>query len=268
MNATTGYSKILRNAQRLGMAAAFAALLLTGTTRLQGAPGQNPQANPPQNPPPKSDAKAASSTPAPKTGMTCPNGQAPTRRETPFGVMELCVDAAAAAPATAPAQAAPTQATSGAPAQVAQPAKPEAAAQDRKETKELSPEAADAVALNLENADLYQVLRILGAELKINYIVDPSVKGTVTINTSASVSRKDLFSLLQMILAINSATAVKSGSYYNIVPLASAKQQPMDFHFEKEAEATPLAEDAYTLLLVPMRFMPAGDMSKILTPFM
>ncbi|MBI4460968.1 MAG: hypothetical protein HY648_13045, partial [Acidobacteria bacterium] len=37
------------------------------------------------------------------------------------------------------------------------------------------------IALHLENADLLQVVGILAAELKINYVVDPDVKGTVII---------------------------------------------------------------------------------------
>lgn len=269
MNATRRYQNLLRAARRLGIAAGFTGLLLAGAVRLQGAPGQNPPTSPPQNPPAKSEAKTAPTAPAQKPANVCPNGQMPTRRETPFGVLELCVDSGT--PATgqaAPGQAAPAQAAPAAQPPATEPAKP-APGQEKKESpQELSPAVADAVSLNLENADLYQVLRILGSELKINYIVDPAVKGTVTINTSGSVSRKDLFSLLQMILAINNATAVKSDSYYSIVPLSAAKQQPMNFHVEKEQEAAPMAEDAYTLLVVPMKFMPAADMSKILTPFM
>ena len=68
------------------------------------------------------------------------------------------------------------------------------------------------------------------------------MKGTVTISTSGSVSRKDLFSLLQMILEINGAAAVKSNGYYSIVPLGNAKQQPTGFRYAKQAEPGPSAE--------------------------
>jgi len=123
--------------------------------------------------------------------------------------------------------------------------------------------------LNLENADLYQVLRILGPELKINTIIDPAVRGTVTINTSTTVKQKDLFALLEMLLEINGATAVKqTNGYYAIVPLGSAKQQAVELHYAKKSELPLGPGDAYTLEAVPLKFVSGAEMTKILTPFM
>ena len=132
-----------------------------------------------------------------------------------------------------------------------------------------SPEEAQSmpVALNLENADLYQVLRIIGSELRINYMVDPAVKGTVTINTSGAISRADLFSVLESILQVNGAAIVKQGSYYRIVPAADAKVQPVPLEFAKSAEAPPPIGETLVLQVFPMRFVSAGEMGKVLAPF-
>jgi general secretion pathway protein D len=123
------------------------------------------------------------------------------------------------------------------------------------------------VALNLENADLYQVLRIIGSELKINYMVDPAVKGTVTINTAGSISRADLFSVLESILQVNGAAIVKQGSYYRIVPAADAKVQPVPLEFAKSPEAPPTAGETLVLSVFPMHYASAAEMGKILAPF-
>ena len=80
-------------------------------------------------------------------------------------------------------------------------------------------DAAIPIALHFENADLLRVIGIIASELRINYVVDPSVKGSVNINTLGEVRRSDLFPLLQMILRINGATAVQTGNFYRIVPL-------------------------------------------------
>lgn len=143
------------------------------------------------------------------------------------------------------------------PAQAPQPAPPPA-----------QPAGEAAIALNLENADLYQVLRIIGTELRINYVIDPAVKGTVNINTAGQVTRADLFSLLQTILHINGAMAVKTDGYYRIVPVQDAKQLPLPLVYAKEPEAPPAPEQPLTLHVQPMRFVAAAEMSKILTPFM
>lgn len=252
-----------------------------------GAANQATQSQPAQKPAPTAPPTPAATPqkPAPPANppvVVCPAGQHGVQQVTPFGPMNACVadevapaqppsSTPAAPPATAPAggNVSTTQGAQPAttpPATTAPTAEPKPA-EGEKKAQEI-PANESAVALNLENADLYQVLRIIGSELKINYIVDPAVKGTVTINTSASVNRAELFNLLQMILAINGAAAVKSNGYYSIVPLGSAKQQPMNFHYAKEAEEGALPEDAFTLMVVPMRFMSATEMSKILTPFM
>lgn len=129
--------------------------------------------------------------------------------------------------------------------------------------------AGGGMALNLENADLYQVLRIIASELKINYIVDPSVRGTVTISTAGTISRDDLFTLLETILQLNGAMMVKVGAYYRVMPLGDAKTAPLPLEFVKQATAPPPAATGEGLAMdvVPMHFVSAADMGKILTPF-
>ena len=47
---------------------------------------------------------------------------------------------------------------------------------------------------------MLRVIGIIASELKMNYVVDPAVKGSVNINTLGEVRRGDLFPLLQMLL--------------------------------------------------------------------
>ena len=91
------------------------------------------------------------------------------------------------------------------------------------------------IALHLENADLRQVIGIIAAELKINYVIDPKVEGTVNINTLGEVRRSDLFPLLQMILRINGATAVQTGNFYRIVPLSEMQRLPIEPGLDRPA---------------------------------
>jgi general secretion pathway protein D len=221
------------------------------------------------------------------------------RTQTPFGTLETCPATQApgattptpppAAPSTEgqpPSQKAPASETTAKPPAAGataptqppspQPKEPAAAQPQATPGEKIAAEIAASdnssdspVMLNLENADLYQVLRILGPELKINTIIDPAVKGSVTINTSTTVKRKDLFGLLEMLLEINGATAVKqTNGYYAIVPLGSAKQQAVELHYAKKSERPVGPEDGYTLQVVPMKFISGTEMSRILTPFM
>ena len=64
----------------------------------------------------------------------------------------------------------------------------------------------------------------MGEILKINYMIDPKVKGVVNIHTSGQVSAEDVLPIFQTILHLNGATLIKKGNLYEIVPLGDAKK--------------------------------------------
>ena len=82
-------------------------------------------------------------------------------------------------------------------------------------------------ALNLQNASLVEVVDILARALKINYILDPRVKGSVTINTYGEIKPVDVRPLLETILRINGAAMVQVGDLYRIVPIADVARLPI-----------------------------------------
>ncbi len=96
---------------------------------------------------------------------------------------------------------APTSQSSAAPAQPSVP------------TAQPAGSGSSGVGFRLENADLLQFISLVAARLKINYVVDPSVKGTVTINTAGDLRTEDLLPILETVLRINGATAVQTGNF-------------------------------------------------------
>ncbi|HEY1342865.1 MAG TPA: hypothetical protein VGF59_35425, partial [Bryobacteraceae bacterium] len=55
----------------------------------------------------------------------------------------------------------------------------------------------------LPNVSLTEMIDVLAKRLKINYILDPGVKGSVTIYTYGEVKPVDLMALLETILRVN-----------------------------------------------------------------
>src|ERR671921_631572 len=126
--------------------------------------------------------------------------------------------------APAPAQTPAAQPPAQAPAQPgAAAAKPQATAPAAVPTIAPSP----AGGLNLQNASLTEVIDILARQLKINYILDPRVKGGVTINTYGETKSIDNRALLDMILRINNAAMIQVGEIYRIVPLTDVQKLPL-----------------------------------------
>ena len=77
------------------------------------------------------------------------------------------------------------------------------------------------VVLNFEDADLLDVIHtVFGDILKVNYAVDPSIKGKVTIRIAKPISRKDVLPVMQMILKLNGAGYTEEDGIYKILPVS------------------------------------------------
>lgn len=119
--------------------------------------------------------------------------------------------------------------------------------------------------LNLQNASLIQVIDILARDLKINYILDPRVKGSVTINTYGEIRAVDLRPLLETILRINGAAMVQVGNIYRIVPLGDVSRLPVP----PQVSARELPEDERMILnMVFLKYVAVADIAKLLQPFL
>jgi general secretion pathway protein D len=77
--------------------------------------------------------------------------------------------------------------------------------------------------LNLVDAPIASAVKnVLGDILQLNYTIDPRVRGTITLQTSAPVSKNTLVDILETTLAANGFAVVKSSGTYQIVPLSEA----------------------------------------------
>lgn len=123
------------------------------------------------------------------------------------------------------------------------------------------------ISFRLQNADLLQFLNVVAGELKLNYVVDPAVKGTVNITTEGELHREDLFPILEAVLKINGATAIKTGNFYRVVPLAQAPRIPLEISTDATGEALP-QDDRMMMQIIPLRYVSAGDMATVLSPYL
>ncbi len=149
-----------------------------------------------------------------------------------------------------------------------QPAPPAGAPPARTEPQAPAASASPVVAaggLNLQNASLTEVIDILARQLKLNYILDPRVKGGVFLNTYGELKAVDAMALLEMILRINGAGMVKVGDIWRIVPLSEITRLPLS----PEVNRTSIPEDDRTALnLIFLKYAAADELAKLLEPFL
>jgi type II secretory pathway component GspD/PulD (secretin) len=122
------------------------------------------------------------------------------------------------------------------------------------------------VMLNFHNADIETVISTISEMLKINYILAPGVTGKITIQSQMKVPFSELFSTFQTILEFNGFTAVKSGSYYRIVPIDTAKQQPLPIDFGKDIVFP--EDSSFVTQEVPIEHIKANDVANIVRNLM
>ncbi len=121
------------------------------------------------------------------------------------------------------------------------------------------------VSLNFDNADLEIVLRSIADITGINFIIGPGVKANVTMRTTTKVPASEVFSIMELVLEVNNLVAVKEGSFYKIVPIAVAQQEPQDVQVGKERGEE---RERYVTQIVRLDYLSAEEMTRILQPFL
>ena len=81
----------------------------------------------------------------------------------------------------------------------------------------------DKVSLNFVDADIDSVVKAIGQITNKNFLLDPRVKGTISINTAKPVPRTLTYQILLSALRVQGFAAVEENGYTSIVPEVDAK---------------------------------------------
>ena len=79
--------------------------------------------------------------------------------------------------------------------------------------------------LNFVDADIESVIAAVGDYTNTTFIIDPRVKGTVTLVSEKPLSKAQAFQLLTSVLRLRGYTVVTGNGYSKVVPEADAKLQ-------------------------------------------
>jgi len=128
-----------------------------------------------------------------------------------------------------------------------------------------APAATTTGGLNLQGASLTEVIDILARQMKMNYVLDPRVKGGVFLNTYGEVKDISPRALLDLILRINGFGMVQMGDVYRIVPLSDISRLPLS----PQVNPTSVTEDERTSLnLIFLKYASVEELAKLLEPFL
>ena len=87
-------------------------------------------------------------------------------------------------------------------------------------------QSADTITLNFKDADIDSVVGAFGHLLNRTFVIDPRVRGKMTLETPKPVTREQAYRLLQSALRSQGFAVVDTGTLTKVVPEADAKLQP------------------------------------------
>ncbi len=120
------------------------------------------------------------------------------------------------------------------------------------------------VTLNFDGTDIREVVKvILGDLLQVNYVLDPGVSGAASLQTGRPLRKEHLIPTLETLLRMNNAALVNRGGTYEVVPMTNAVQGKVVPQLGESSRALP---EGYSIQVVPLQYIGAEEMSKILEP--
>ena len=116
------------------------------------------------------------------------------------------------------------------------------------------------VTLNFENSPIREVVKtILSDILKLNYAIDEGVSGNISMRTTRPISHEALLSTLESLLQVNGAVLIKNRDFYEILAVSDGSV-PAGLTASTRLDPT----KGYQVLIVPLQYIGAGQMNKII----
>ena len=123
----------------------------------------------------------------------------------------------------------------------------------------LNPTAVRAqIELNLRDADLRSFVEIVSEATGRSYVLDPGVRGTVTVLSPEELSSADLYEVFLSVLELNRLTIVRGSGSDRIVPLNAAR----------ELAPGTAADGAYETRVIPVEHVPVQEIIEVIRPLL
>lgn len=116
------------------------------------------------------------------------------------------------------------------------------------------------VTLKFDNADIYDVIQVvLGEILKLDYIIDPTVQGRITLRSTGAVNMADIFNTLEAALATSNISIVRQGKVYKVLKDVNAARDTVSAQGSGPASVV--------MQIIPLKFVQAGQLVNTLRNF-
>ena len=124
------------------------------------------------------------------------------------------------------------------------------------------------ISLNFDDADVFSVVQtVFGDILRVNYVVDPRIKGRVTFRSVAPIAKEQVLPVMEVILRINAIGVVEDNGLYRIVPLSDVSREPSPVSFGRDPSQIPTTGKS-VIQVIPIMYLQSTEVVKLIAPFL
>ena len=124
------------------------------------------------------------------------------------------------------------------------------------------------ISVNFDQVDIRIVLKTVGDITGINFVVDDSVHGTVTVMFPTKIRLSNVYKVLESILEVKGYAAVPAGrNLVKIVPRAEAIKRNLQVRFGSNPLEIP-RNDSLVTQIIPLSYANAAEISRIIEPLL
>ncbi|MHC4653669.1 MAG: type II secretion system secretin GspD [Planctomycetota bacterium] len=128
--------------------------------------------------------------------------------------------------------------------------------------------ADELISVNFDQVDIRIVLKTVGDITGINFVVDDSVHGTVTVMFPTKIRLANVYKVLESILEVKGYAAVPAGrNLVKIVPRAEAIKRNLQVRFGSNPSEIP-RNDSIVTQIIPLSYANAAEISRIIEPLL
>ncbi len=121
------------------------------------------------------------------------------------------------------------------------------------------------ISVNFNHADIRSVIKTISEITGINFIVDESITGTVTVLSPTKLPLGELFHFLESILQVKGYAAIPAGDHIKIVPRTKADNFNIRIRIGADPAKIP-QDDSIVTQLMPLHYANAEEISNIIKP--
>ncbi len=119
------------------------------------------------------------------------------------------------------------------------------------------------ISVNFDQVDIRIMIRTIGDITGINFIVDDSITGTVTVMLPTKIRLGDIYKVLEAVLEVKGYAAVSSGSLVKIIPTSKAIKRNLHVRFGADPSQIP-QNDALVTQVIPLKYANVTEVSTII----